>query len=109
MNEKRIVIERGSLFVLSSGEYSDYQIYAVCRAKCDIDLEALEDEYLASHPEQRRRYGISFYEFISWLIAQKQVAEELDYQEWYLGAYGLESELTRPKWNWRPLPEPPED
>jgi len=42
--EKRI-IRKGTLIIISEGEYSDYCAYGLLRALEDIDYDALRKEY----------------------------------------------------------------
>ena len=81
-------IAKGALFVLTEGEYSDYQMMVVCRATEDIDPQALTREYLAAYPQQAEDYDAEFYHFAKWLTVDRQAAEEAACWEWHLGEYG---------------------
>ena len=88
-----MVIKKGELFILTSGEYSDYDLMAVCRADEDIDIEALGDEYLQSRPEERKRYHFGQYRFAKWLLVDKRVITEVPYKEWHTGSYSMDFTL----------------
>ena len=49
---KMATIPAGSLFTVSTGEYSDYDVKGVFRAVADIDPNALRDEWIAAHMDQ---------------------------------------------------------
>lgn len=80
------VIRAGSLLIVSTGEYSDYSVDGVFRAKSDIDPEALRSEWLALHPEQTVRYCFRDEQFLAW-VAGKGLLEPIDCTEWHLGDY----------------------
>lgn len=81
-------IKKGVTFVLTSGAYSDYSVYTLCKAKVDLDVDVLRSEYMALNPEQNREYNFEISAFIKWLVVDKNVAKELEYTEWHLGSYG---------------------
>lgn len=84
---KMHIIPGGSLFIMSSGAFSDYTVKALCRATRDIDADALRAEFLASNPDQRERYHFEPSAFIAF-VAAKGLFEELAYGELHLGDYG---------------------
>ena len=82
-------IEAGELFILTSGEYSDYGVVGLFRALADIDLGPLMDEYakaiaeaVAAHDTKHRPGEDGL---IRWLTTDKKVAEELPYSEARMG------------------------
>ncbi|MDA8251089.1 MAG: hypothetical protein M0Z28_18225 [Rhodospirillales bacterium] len=77
-------IPSGSLFTISTGEYSDYTVGGVFRAKAEIDPEALRAEWLMAHPDQAQSYRFQDYKFLGW-IASKGLLEPIDCIEWHLG------------------------
>jgi len=77
------MIEKGNLFIFTSGEYSDYQVVTLCKAAEDIDMEETMKEYYALFPDERDNY-LRNNVFINWAINTKKIAEELDYAEWHL-------------------------
>lgn len=84
-----MIIEKDVLFLLTSGEYSDYTAITLCKADVAIDIMILRGEYLASYPEQNTEYKFNQSQFVKWLIVDKQVCKEIDYQEWHIGSYGI--------------------
>ena len=81
------IIRKDTLFLMTSGDYSSYSIHGLCRAMQDIDLAVLEQEYLECHPELNRPFLADEYRFMKWVIVDKQLAEELEYQELALDRY----------------------
>ena len=88
-----MIIKKGELLIISSGEYSDYRMVALCRASQDIDIEALREEYLTLHPEQRQRYRFREYQFVKWCLVDRTVATEELYREWWIDSYSGECDL----------------
>ena len=80
-------IPKGALFIISTGEYSDYSVQTICRALVEIDYDILMTEFLAS---------IDWYpgesEYINWLINTKHIAKELDYFEFHIQGKSLASD-----------------
>lgn len=87
MNDKVKVIPKGAIFTITTGEYSDYETWAVCRALKEIDVDAIQEEYLAEHPGERKEYRFKEERAISWLINEKNYAEEMNFFELHLGDY----------------------
>lgn len=82
-----MIILKDTIFLLTRGEYSDYDAITLCKASIDIDIMALRGEYMALHPEQNYDYKFDVYQFVKWIIVDKEICQELDYQEWHLGSY----------------------
>jgi hypothetical protein len=80
-------IKKGTLVLLTSGEYSDYDLKAIGRATQDIDPEGLRQEWFSMHPEQADQYSAEFYAFVAWL-AKSGLIEEMPCVELHLGSYG---------------------
>lgn len=80
-------IRKGTLLLLSRGEYSDYDVTAVCRATQDFDPDALKREWLDAHPDQDEQYRADLSAFLAWLLNVKAIAEELEVTELHLGSY----------------------
>ena len=85
-------IPKGALFLISTGEYSDYSIDGVFRALDIIDTKSLRDEYLLLHPEQRQTYQFDDREFLAWL-ARKELLEPINTWEWHLSEYHCVEEM----------------
>ena len=91
---KENIIKKGKLFVMTHGEYSDYELMTICKASQDIDVFALQEEYLENFKKEGWQ---TVPNFIKWLTVDKNVAEEFLYTEWHLGTYGnIVSSLTEP-------------
>jgi len=83
---KHSKIRAGSLFTVSSGEYSDYFIRGVFRALRDIDPEALLREWLKDHPDQAERYSFKDIDFLAWAF-RLGAFETVPAFDWHLGSY----------------------
>lgn len=81
-----IPIPAGSLFTITSGEYSDYHVRGVFRAIVDIDADALRRDWVAAHPDQNDDYHFREDQFLGW-IARMGLLECVDAYEWHLGSY----------------------
>ena len=77
----------GTLICIDSGEYSDYQVHGFFVALREFDPLAERDEYLLTHPDERKRYTFRESGFIAHLLS-KGLLLEIEYAELYLGAYG---------------------
>ncbi len=80
-------IKKETMLVLSAGKYSDYMVIAIGKAIQDIDVEQLRSEYFKLYPEQKKSYGLKPSQFLSWLITDKKVIEEMNYEEWWFSDY----------------------
>ena len=78
-----LMIEKGEVFILTSGMYADYDVLAVCRAEQNLDCKCLWYEYV----HDRRKDDSPVYsdkgEFLPWLI-QRGLVKSIDYTEWDL-------------------------
>ena len=81
-----VIIKKGTLFLLTDGEHLDYKAIMLCKIMQNIDIRALQDEYMALYLEQNEYYHFRQLQFIKWLI-DKNICKELDYLEWCLGGY----------------------
>lgn len=95
------MIKAGELILLSSGEYSDYQIKTVVKARVDFDLELLKVEYVTAFKdiqiaEKVKKYPKYNYtngwfnpdHFINWLENTKEAVETIIHREIHLEYYG---------------------
>lgn len=80
-------IEKGETVLLSTGEYSDYSVKALCLALETFNTEDVIKEYLAINPDETDRYSADFFKFINWLVNERKVLEEIKHREWHLGDY----------------------
>lgn len=65
------VIKKGDYFMLTTGEYSDYQLNSLHQALQDFCFGDLFSEYLTKHPLTNRYRYIDDNEFISWFFGLK--------------------------------------
>lgn len=92
------MIEKGQIFLLSSGQYSDYSVETVCRAIADFDMGEITREYRAEYPDEERYNNLE-----AFLINVKKVAEEIDFIEIHRDFW--EGEITVQKKGWDILEE----
>jgi hypothetical protein len=74
-------IPKGSIFTISTGEYSNYCIRGIFKATEDINPNALIASWLAAHPEQKEKYCFQESDFIASLSL---ILEPIDAFEWHL-------------------------
>lgn len=92
--KKDTIIPAGTLVVLTWGEYSDYDMLALCRAETDIDTDALAQEFIAmrkdaaADSDEYVSTRFSRFAFLKWLVVDKKVLSDQSYAEWHLGSYG---------------------
>jgi hypothetical protein len=87
MRKYQIEIPAGKLFIVSTGEYSDYSVSGLFRAKAELKPDDLLEEYLTQHPEERDGYNADFDRFVAWLTGRGLI-EGVEHAEWHLGSYG---------------------
>jgi len=74
------IIPAESLFLITTGIYSDFGIEGLYRALVDIDLGTLHREYAAS----KRRWSDT--DFLAWLTVTHSLQFEIvPYYEWWMG------------------------
>jgi len=88
-------IPKGTLILVTQGEYSDYGIDGFYRAEKDIDILGLLKEYLLAHPEQEENYSFLAGGFLTYLYARDPaLLEEISFAELHLGDYSSVGEIT---------------
>ena len=76
------IVEKGELLVLTTGEYSDYELIMICRARQDIDLKSLAEEYRQIRKAQDPpSWWTAQNGFAKWIIVDKNLADEVPYRE----------------------------
>lgn len=80
-------IQKGTLFAVSTGCYSDYAISGIFRALDDLDPATLRDEYLRKYPVQSKQYAFESDKFLAWLIRRKLIEDFNGVMEWHLSDY----------------------
>jgi hypothetical protein len=80
------ILEAGELIIITSGEYSDYNIQFVGKTISSFDAEAMLEAWLTEHPDQRKDYNFNEYEFLAYLMASG-LFQELHPVEWHLSDY----------------------
>lgn len=99
----QIVIKEGTIFLISSGCYSDYSINAAFKAKKDIPLSKIASQIPEVDEDGKRLWGRQE-TFLASLVANGY-AEDAPVLEYHMGDYGdltvgpgycLESPLEAP-------------
>ena len=67
------IIPKGTLVAISEGEYSDYRIEALGEAVANLDLKALEKEFLALPEAEEGTSWDTSRKFLRWLIVDKEL------------------------------------
>lgn len=83
-SEQRTGFKKGEIVVLTDGEYSDYRIEGIFRARVDFELAKICKEFVRDKP--RVGEGGLKDQFFPWLV-EKGYAEDLDTLELHLGGY----------------------
>lgn len=86
------IIPKNTLILFSSGEYSDYSVYGLCRAVEDINVAELRNEYINCFPEETSKYSFKEDNFIKF-IKEKKIVENIPFSEWYLASYSSISDM----------------
>jgi len=73
-------ITKGKLFVITHGEYSDYDLIALCKAKKDLEIDKLVEKYIKI-ANVNRTYLSGSFKFVNWLINSESCIEELELNE----------------------------
>ena len=69
------MITKGSIFIITSEEYTEYEPICACVASRHMDLEELEEEYF----KENEKYSNNL--FLNWLIEKKKYAKKLKMDE----------------------------
>lgn len=85
-------ITQGKLLLVSSGEYSSYNIAGVYRVLKEIDPNLMIRGWLEAHPEQKERYHFREDDFINW-VEDIGFLEKIETSEWYLTGYSSSNEM----------------
>lgn len=83
------LVKRGSVFILTTGEYSDYSVVAILKAKRAIDLHKEVAGCLAARVDRlKSKFSDRVYEteFLNWLVNISGAAEELPHTELQFGS-----------------------
>jgi len=81
------IIPKGTVFVVTHCEYSEYKIVDVCEALVDLNVEALKKEYLSEYPEYKDVGDFEGHMATTWMIEEKHYAKKIEYVELWLGNY----------------------
>lgn len=85
-------ISKGEIILITSGEYSDYNVYGLLIALEDINTEELRNAYINKFPEQTDKYGFKEEIFLQYL-KHLNLVKEIHFKEWYLASYSNISEM----------------
>lgn len=80
-----IIITKGSVFIISSGEYSDYEALVICEALEDINPKELQEEYYKKYPQQLNYKETEYSEFIEnavkWMVEERKCIKRLNAED----------------------------
>ncbi len=82
-----MIVKKGQIIVLTSGEYSDYHIDSVYVAKQDFDENAIYDEILKHFNVSSGLANayLNIDETIEWLIEKNYIEKKQNYCDLWLG------------------------
>ena len=94
-NKIPAIIPAGSIFTITKGAHSNYEVTGVFRALLDIDTELLSKNWIKMNPDQSEPYKFDEDTFIGRAFREGYF-EQLPSFEWHLCDYGSmdEMELT---------------
>ena len=95
MNSRLKQIPKDTIVLFSSGEYSDYHVHCLMKAKEDVDPDKIRDEYISLNPEQILNYKFREAEFIKFLEEKNlfAIVDNPRWMEWYLSGYSKISDM----------------
>ncbi|MBT9164973.1 MAG: hypothetical protein DDT23_00984 [candidate division WS2 bacterium] len=83
-----MLIKKGSMVLMSYREYPDLKILALVKINKNIETDEICKEYLLERPEEKEMYRFQSYRFVKWFV-DKKYGDEIEYVEWFVGAYGI--------------------
>jgi len=96
MREK---IKKGELFLISKGDYSSYDVWALMRALKNINAKEEIERFLEKETiDEDGYYDFNQSGFILWLIQQK-IAKELKTLELWFTSYAYKFATREEKWS----------
>lgn len=69
MSDKRTIIKKGKHFTISTGEYSNYQLYSFQMARKDFCIDDVFSEYLSKNPLTEDNPYIDEQHFLTWFFS----------------------------------------
>jgi hypothetical protein len=82
------------IFMLTEGEYADFQVVAMLRAAVDFDAREVADQFAVQNPDAAWRFQAD--QFLDYLV-ENHLVEVIPYRAMYVGAYGRGDLPTPPK------------
>lgn len=79
-------MKKGELFIVTTGEYSDYGIAAKFEALQQFSADAELAQWVKDHPESSEKYHFNSTKFLQWLETRGLV-KEATIREWHLESY----------------------
>lgn len=87
MVDKPATVPAGTLLLVTSGSHDDYQPRLLCRAREELDIDALRGEWIETlEPWQRDVWAMDT-QFLRWLLETRQAVEEVGCHELWLDSY----------------------
>lgn len=79
-------MKAGTIFILTTGEYSDFGIFATLRATEDFDFDHAVEDYKRANPNEAKQYNGDQQRFLEGLI-NAQLVEEVVLPRLHLASY----------------------
>ena len=77
---KECIIPKGQIFVISDGQYDEYEIAAVAKANVTLHMDKIKKEFLDTPEHQVLLYS-TIDLFKDWLFNRKKYAKEIELLE----------------------------
>ncbi len=87
-----MIIKKDDIFLVTIGEYSSYYVQTMLKAKTDVNIEELKKDFDKLWQDKFKdrddiwRFNV-YTEFLRFLVVNKDLFDELQYKELYLGGY----------------------
>ena len=77
---------KGTILLLSSGDYEDYRVNGVVKVLKDFITKEVQQRYLEEFPKQKEESYLEEYNFVDWLVSNGY-CEFLPNREWHFASY----------------------
>lgn len=90
-----MIIPKDKIFLVSSGEYSDYMVHCILKAKKDLDMDVITREWASTYKQEEASIeGVAFDTY----LLKHQYADEIDYMEIHQDWWGEKLAVSGKLW-----------
>jgi len=79
------LIKKDETFIITAGEYEDYNIHGLHKALKDFHMIELKEEYKNKYPQIGYYYYFNYEKFVKWIVEIKKISKPINYKECYIG------------------------